>query len=99
MSVAESYVSLDEAAAAVKDGDTLALGGVTLYRRPLSFVKELLPTANAAARSYITEFHRGLGIGPSRWRWLREARALRLFRLGGIWLGANVHQICTVAAT
>ncbi|MDE2635044.1 MAG: CoA transferase subunit A [Chloroflexota bacterium] len=42
MRAAEIYVSLEEAAAAVKDGDTLALGGVTLYRRPLSFVKALL---------------------------------------------------------
>lgn len=37
-----NYVSLEEAAAIVKDGHTLALGGMTLYRRPLSFVKALL---------------------------------------------------------
>lgn len=36
------YVPLDEAVALVKDGDTLALGGMTLYRRPVSFVKGLL---------------------------------------------------------
>lgn len=42
MSMAEIYVSPEEAAAAVNDGDTLALGGVTLYRRPLGFVKALL---------------------------------------------------------
>ena len=36
------YVALEEAAEAVKDGQTLALGGMTLYRRPLSFVKALL---------------------------------------------------------
>ena len=36
------YVSIDEAAAAVQDGATLALGGMTLYRRPLAFVKALL---------------------------------------------------------
>ena len=36
------YISLDEAAATIKDGVTLALGGMTLYRRPLSFVKALL---------------------------------------------------------
>ncbi len=35
-------MSLDEAAAIVEDGFTLALGGMTLYRRPLSFVKALL---------------------------------------------------------
>lgn len=36
------FVSLDEAAATIKDGFTLALGGMTLYRRPMSFVKALL---------------------------------------------------------
>ena len=44
-----SYVSLDEAAATVKDGYTLALGGMTLYRRPVSFVKALLRRSRAAA--------------------------------------------------
>ncbi len=38
----ENYVSLEKAAAAVKDGATLALGGMTLYRRPIGFVKALL---------------------------------------------------------
>ena len=38
----EIYVSVDEAAQAVPDGGTLALGGMTLYRRPISFVKALL---------------------------------------------------------
>ncbi len=35
-------VSLAEAAALVHDGDTLALGGMTLYRRPVAFVRALL---------------------------------------------------------
>ncbi len=38
----DRYVSMMDAAAAVKDGATLALGGMTLYRRPLAFVKALL---------------------------------------------------------
>ncbi|MBI5565388.1 MAG: CoA transferase subunit A [Chloroflexi bacterium] len=33
-----------EAAALVKSGDTLALGGMNLYRRPVAFVRELLKT-------------------------------------------------------
>ena len=37
-----AYVPLEEAAAVVKDGGTLALGGMTLYRRPMGFVKALL---------------------------------------------------------
>src|SRR5262249_39219033 len=35
-------ISLQEAAALVKPGQTLALGGMTLYRRPVAFVRELL---------------------------------------------------------
>src|SRR5260221_13333992 len=35
-------ISLTEAASLVKSGQTLALGGVTLYRRPVAFVYELL---------------------------------------------------------
>ena len=35
-------ISLAEAAALVKPGQTLALGGMTLYRRPVAFVHELL---------------------------------------------------------
>ncbi len=35
-------ISLPEAAALVRPGDVLALGGMTLYRRPVAFVYELL---------------------------------------------------------
>jgi len=34
--------SLGEAVQLVRDGDVLALGGMTLYRRPMAFVRELL---------------------------------------------------------
>jgi glutaconate CoA-transferase subunit A len=34
--------SLGEAVGLVRDGDVLALGGMTLYRRPMAFVRELL---------------------------------------------------------
>lgn len=34
--------SLSEAVQLVRDGDTLALGGAILYRRPMAFVRELL---------------------------------------------------------
>ena len=40
-------VPLPEAAALVRPGDTLALGGMTLYRRPVAFVCELLRRALA----------------------------------------------------
>ncbi len=35
-------ISLEQAAELVQDGDMLALGGMTLYRRPIAFVKALL---------------------------------------------------------
>src|SRR5512142_1496253 len=38
-------ISLAEAAALVRSGDVLALGGMTLYRRPVAFVYELLRRA------------------------------------------------------
>jgi glutaconate CoA-transferase subunit A len=36
------WISLHEAAALIQDGQTLALGGMTMYRRPVAFVRELL---------------------------------------------------------
>ncbi len=38
----DKVVSMDEAASLVQPGDTLALGGMTLYRRPMAFVRELI---------------------------------------------------------
>jgi len=40
----DKLLSLPDAAALVQSGDTLALGGMTLYRRPVAFVRELLKT-------------------------------------------------------
>nr|PZN53904.1 MAG: CoA transferase subunit A [Chloroflexota bacterium] len=37
-----TWITLDEAAALVPDGATLALGGMTIYRRPVGFVRALL---------------------------------------------------------
>ncbi|MYI40941.1 MAG: CoA transferase subunit A [Chloroflexi bacterium] len=42
MKIANTLVPIDEAAAAVQDGGALALGGMTVYRRPLGFVRALL---------------------------------------------------------
>ena len=36
------FVTLSEAAEFVRDGMTLAFGGMTIYRRPIAFVLELL---------------------------------------------------------
>ena len=40
--MAEKQISLAEAASLVQPGSTLAIGGITLYRRPVSFVRALL---------------------------------------------------------
>jgi len=42
VSLEDKRISWAAAAALVKDGDTLALGGMTLYRRPVGFVRALL---------------------------------------------------------
>ena len=38
----DKRMSLEEAAGLLNDGETLALGGMTLYRRPVAFVRALL---------------------------------------------------------
>ncbi len=42
MSREDKLITIEQAAALVKAGDVLALGGVTLYRRPVAFVRALL---------------------------------------------------------
>src|ERR1051325_7598813 len=41
----DKVISLTEAVTLVKSGDMLSLGGITLYRRPVAFVYELLRQA------------------------------------------------------
>jgi glutaconate CoA-transferase subunit A len=45
------YLSLDDAAKLIQDESTLALGGMTLYRRPVAFVKALLRRESSRPRS------------------------------------------------
>jgi len=40
--VTDKVTTMADAAALVRPGDTLSLGGMTLYRRPMAFVRELL---------------------------------------------------------
>ena len=58
----EIYLPLDQAAAIVKDGDTLALGGMTLYRRPVGFVKALLARPVPPRDLTLLSFNRRAGI-------------------------------------
>jgi glutaconate CoA-transferase, subunit A len=44
--VVDRYISLSKAAALIQDSQTIALGGMTVYRRPVAFVRELLRRPN-----------------------------------------------------
>ena len=48
--MADKRISLSEAAALVESGTMLALGGLTLYRRPMAFVRALLQRHRATAQ-------------------------------------------------
>ena len=63
----DKRITLEQAAQLVRSGDTLALGGVTLYRRPVAFVLALLaqhprPT-NLTLLSFTAGFESDLLIG------------------------------------
>ena len=63
----DKRLPLSEAAALVKPGDTLALGGLTLYRRPVAFVYELLrrapPPDNLTLLCYTASYESDLLVG------------------------------------
>jgi glutaconate CoA-transferase subunit A len=66
----DKRISMEEAAALVQDGHTLALGGMTVYRRPVAFVKALLQmdprprdlTLLAYTASYACDLLVGAGV-------------------------------------
>jgi glutaconate CoA-transferase subunit A len=63
----DKVVSLADAATLVHDGDTLALGGMTLYRRPVAFVRALLqrelPLRNLSLLCFTAGFASDLLVG------------------------------------
>ncbi len=63
----DKRLSLTEAAALVKPGDVLALGGMTLYRRPVAFVYELLrraaPPDNLTLLCFTASYESDLLVG------------------------------------
>lgn len=73
----ESIVSIEEAADLVRDGHTLALGGMTLYRRPIGFVKALLRRSprprNLTLLSFTGGIESDLLIGAGCVRYVRSA--------------------------
>ncbi|HJW84012.1 MAG TPA: CoA-transferase [Anaerolineae bacterium] len=64
----DKVISLAEAAALVRSGDTLALGGMTLYRRPVAFVRELLKTdaRDLALLCFTASYESDLLVGAGR---------------------------------
>jgi len=67
-------ISLTEAAGLVRSGDTLALGGMTLYRRPVAFVRELLKTGvrDLTLLCFTASYESDLLVGAGRVRAIRS---------------------------
>lgn len=79
-------VPLQEAAASVRPGDTLALGGITLYRRPVAFVRALLeqpsPPTDLTLLAFTAGYESDLLIGAGMVSRLRTCYAgLEVFGL------------------
>lgn len=54
-----AFIDLTSAAEIVRDGQTLALGGMTLYRRPVAFVRALLSQARRPRELVLLAFTAG----------------------------------------
>ena len=69
----DKVTSLSEAVKLVKSGDTLALGGMNLYRRPVAFVHELLKTdaRDLTLLNFTSSYESDLLIGAGRVKALR----------------------------
>ena len=75
--VFDKRTSLSEAVQLVQDGDVLALGGMTLYRRPMAFVRELLrrdaPPTDLTLLCFTAGFESDLLIGAGCVQTVRSA--------------------------
>ena len=73
MDMIDKTVSLAEAAALVKSGDILSLGGMNLYRRPVAFVRELLKTdvRDLTLLCFTASYESDLLIGAKRVKTIR----------------------------
>ena len=86
------WLSLTDAAALVQDGQTIALGGMTIYRRPVAFVRELLRRDPRPKDLTLLCFTAGYRIRFAGRGGLRQDGALGLFRAGIVRLRADVHR-------
>jgi glutaconate CoA-transferase subunit A len=72
----DKRTTLEQVATLVQDGDVLALGGMTLYRRPMAFVRELLrrphPPQDLTLLSYTASMESDLLIGAGCVRSVRS---------------------------
>jgi glutaconate CoA-transferase subunit A len=68
VTVADKRTTLAEAAALVRSGDVLSLGGMLLYRRPVAFVRQLLalPVNNLTLLSMTAGYESDLLVGAGR---------------------------------
>lgn len=75
--MSEHFASIEEVAKLVSDGQILALGGMTLYRRPIGFVKALLRRSprprNLTLLSFTGSMESDLLIGAGCVRAVRSA--------------------------
>jgi glutaconate CoA-transferase, subunit A len=73
MPITSLLTTMSAAARLVRPGDMLALGGMTLYRRPVAFVRELLRqgTADLTLLELTAGFESDLLVGAGRVRRLR----------------------------
>jgi glutaconate CoA-transferase subunit A len=56
----DKTLSLSDAVRYVRDGHTIALGGMTIYRRPVAFVQALITTDNPPRKLTLFSFTAGL---------------------------------------
>jgi glutaconate CoA-transferase subunit A len=70
----DKTTTLAEAVALVRSGDTLALGGMNLYRRPVAFVRELLKTdvRDLTLLCFTASYESDLLIGSGKVRAIRS---------------------------
>jgi glutaconate CoA-transferase subunit A len=94
----DRVASLAEAAALVHDGDTLALGGMTLYRRPVAFVRALLqrdpPPRDLTLLCFTAGFESDLLVGAGLARRVRTC----YFGLEAFGLAPMFTQAATAGA-
>ena len=69
----DKLISLAEAVKLVKSGNTVTLGGMNLYRRPVAFVRELLKTGvrDLTLLNFTSSYESDLLIGAGRVKTLR----------------------------